>query len=205
MTATMNSWDAIRSYFEDAHLERLVQHQVESYNEFVTQQIQQTIDQFNPIVVHSDQFYDATAKKYKLEVWIRFTNFQMNLPQINENNGSTKVMFPQEARLRNFTYASTTTIDLNIQYFVRSGPMLEETQCFNNVIKQIHIGKIPIMLKSSACVLTHYSHLDCQTTGECRYDPGGYFIINGSEKTVLGQERTAERSEEHTSELQSRV
>jgi DNA-directed RNA polymerase II subunit RPB2 len=192
MSASMNSWDAIRSYFEDSHLERLVQHQVESYNEFVTQQIQQTIDQFNPIVVHSDQFYDATVKKYKLEVWIRFTNFQMNLPQINENNGSTKVMFPQEARLRNFTYASTTTIDLNIQYFVRSGPLLEETQCFNNVIKQIHIGKIPIMLKSSACVLTHYSHLDCHTTGECRYDPGGYFIINGSEKTVLGQERTAE-------------
>ena len=192
MPLQMDPWDAIRSYFDDAHLERLVQHQVESYNEFVTQQIQQTIEQFNPVVVHSDQYFDPKSKKYKLEVWIRFTNFQMNLPQINENNGSTKVMFPQEARLRNFTYASTTTIDLNIQYFVRNGPNLEETQCFNHVIKQIHIGKVPIMLKSAACVLTHYSHLDHHSTGECRYDPGGYFIINGSEKTVLGQERTAE-------------
>ena len=83
MPLQMDPWDAIRSYFEDAHLERLVQHQVESYNEFVTQQIQQTIEQFNPVVVHSDQYFDPKSKKYKLEVWIRFTNFQMNLPQIN--------------------------------------------------------------------------------------------------------------------------
>lgn len=188
----MDPWVAIRSYFEGAHLERLVQHQIESYNEFVNQQIQQTIEQFNPVIVHSDQFFDPASKKYKLEVWIRFSNFQINLPQINENNGSTKIMFPQEARLRNFSYSSTSTIDLNIQYFVRSGPGLEDTQCFNHVIKQIHIGKIPIMLKSSACVLKHYSHLDHHSTNECKHDPGGYFIINGSEKTVLGQERTAE-------------
>ena len=142
----MDPWVAIRSYFEGAHLERLVQHQIESYNEFVNQQIQQTIEQFNPVIVHSDQFFDPASKKYKLEVWIRFSNFQLNLPQINENNGSTKIMFPQEARLRNFSYSSTSTIDLNIQYFVRSGPGLEDTQCFNHVIKQIHIGKIPIML-----------------------------------------------------------
>jgi len=192
MQQQMDPWAAINAYFRDAHLERLVQHQIESYNEFITHQIQQTIEQFNPLIVHSDQYYDARVKKYSLEARIRFSNFQINRPQINENNGSTKVMFPQEARLRNFTYAAATTIDLNIQYFVRTGPNLEDMQCFNSVIKQIHIGKIPIMLKSVACVLTQYDHLPHTSTSECRYDPGGYFIINGSEKTVLGQERTAE-------------
>jgi len=192
MTSQMDPWCAINSYFKGAHLQRLVQHQIESYNEFVMYQIQQTIEQFNPVIIHSDQYYNKELKKYGLEIIVRFTNFQMNRPKIHENNGSTKVMFPQEARLRNFTYAATTTVDLNIQYFVRSGPDLEELQCFNSVIKQIHIGKIPIMLKSSVCVLTQYSHLSHDVTGECRYDPGGYFIINGSEKTVLGQERTAE-------------
>ena len=192
MPLKMDPWSAIHSYFQGAHLQRLVQHQIESYNEFVMHQIQQTIAQFNPVVIHSDQYYNKELKKYSLEVMIRFTNFQINRPQIHENNGSTKVMFPQEARLRNFTYAATTTIDINIQYFVRTGPELEDVQCFNNVIKQIHIGKLPIMLKSAPCVLTQYSHLHHDTTGECRYDPGGYFIINGSEKTVLGQERTAE-------------
>ena len=48
------------------------------------------------------------------------------------------------------------------------------------------------MLKSKICVLSQYNHLSSDVTGECRFDPGGYFIINGSEKTVLGQERAAE-------------
>jgi len=48
------------------------------------------------------------------------------------------------------------------------------------------------MLKSSICVLTQHNHLNHNVTGECPHDAGGYFIINGSEKTVLGQERAAE-------------
>lgn len=116
----------------------------------------------------------------------------MNRPQIHENNGSTKVMFPNEARLRNFTYASATTVNINIRYVIRSGPELEDIQCFNNVIPNVHIGKIPIMLNSCVCVLKQNAHLSPDITGECAFDPGGYFIVNGSEKIVLGQERTAE-------------
>ena len=125
----MDPWCAINAYFKDSHLQRLVQHQIESYNEFTMHQIQQTIEQFNPVLIHSDQNYNKELKKYSLEIMIRFTNFQISRPQIHENNGSTKVMFPHEARLRNFTYAATTTVDINVQYIVRSGPELEEIQC----------------------------------------------------------------------------
>ncbi len=59
-------------------------------------------------------------------------------------------------------------------------------------IPSIHIGKIPIMLKSNICVLKQFSHYNSDITKECDHDPGGYFIINGSEKTCLGQERAAE-------------
>ena len=48
------------------------------------------------------------------------------------------------------------------------------------------------MLRSTVCVLTHYKHISPDSTGECKMDPGGYFIINGSEKTCLAQERAAE-------------
>ena len=101
-------------------------------------------------------------------------------------------MFPQEARLRNFTYASTMTVDANIKYTVRSGEHLENVQTFHKSLPGINIGKMPIMLKSSTCILNQYSHINHNETGECAYDAGGYFIINGSEKTVLGQERAAE-------------
>ena len=57
---------------------------------------------------------------------------------------------------------------------------------------KIQIGKLPIMLRSNICVLTQYNHIDNKISGECKMDPGGYFIINGSEKTCLGQERAAE-------------
>jgi len=185
-------WNIIESYFKGHHLERFVRHQLESYNNFVGYQITKTIDMFNPVRIASEQDFDPVSKKHSLEIMITFENFQIYRPQIHENNGATKLMFPQEARLRNFTYASSTTIDINIKYIVRSGPNLENTQIFHKNLQKVHIGKLPIMLKSNICVLNQYKHFENTQTGECKYDAGGYFIINGSEKTVLGQERAAE-------------
>lgn len=185
-------WKILESYFEGHHLERLVRHQIESYNLFVNHQIEQTIGMFNPVHIKSEQDYDEKSGKTCLEIDITFENFNIYRPQIQENNGATKLMFPQEARLRNFTYSSTMTVDVHIKYLVRNGENLEHTQVYHKNLPNIHIGKIPIMLKSSICVLNQYKHINHVTTRECKYDAGGYFIINGSEKTVLAQERSAE-------------
>lgn len=185
-------WKIIGSYFDGKHLQRLVRHQIESYNDFVNNQIQRTIEMFNPVVIASEQDYDRKTRKHKLEIDVTFSEFHLFRAQIHENNGATKLMFPQEARLRNFTYASTMTVDANIKYTVRSGEHLENVQTFHKSLPGINIGKLPIMLKSSTCILNQYNHINQNETGECAYDAGGYFIINGSEKTVLGQERAAE-------------
>jgi len=185
-------WNIIESYFKGQHLDRLVRHQLESYNNFVGCQIIKTIEMFNPVHIASEQDYDINAKKYALEIYITFENFHIYRPQIHENNGAIKLMFPQEARLRNFTYAASMTVDINIKYIIRTGKELENTQTIHKTLPKIHIGKLPIMLKSNICVLTQYKHVENTHTGECKYDAGGYFIINGSEKTVLGQERAAE-------------
>jgi DNA-directed RNA polymerase beta subunit len=185
-------WTIIETYFKGQHLDRLIRHQLESYNNFVSYQIQKTIEMFNPVKIASEQDYDAKSGKYSLEIYVTFENFHIYRPQIHENNGATKLMFPQEARLRNFTYASAMTIDMNLKFMVRNGPNLENIQTFYKNLPKIHIGKLPIMLKSNICVLNQYKHVDNSHTGECKFDAGGYFIINGSEKTVLGQERAAE-------------
>jgi DNA-directed RNA polymerase beta subunit len=185
-------WTIIESYFRGQHLERLVRHQLESYNNFVGYQIIKTIEMFNPVHIVSEQDLDPVSNKYSLEIYITFENFNIYRPQIHENNGAIKLMFPQEARLRNFTYASSMTVDINIKYIVRTGSNLENTQTFYKTLPKIHIGKLPIMLKSNICILSQYKHVDHTHTGECKFDAGGYFIINGSEKTVLGQERAAE-------------
>ena len=185
-------WDMIGSYFENGHLERLVRHQLESYNEFVSNQIERTIEMFNPVHIASDQDYDRQLKLHGTEIVIEFKNFSIYRPQIHENNGATKLMFPQEARLRNFTYASSMTVDVKIQIIVRTGNELENVQHHHKMLPKIPIGKLPIMLKSNTCVLKQCQHMSHQVTGECKHDAGGYFIMHGSEKTVLGQERAAE-------------
>ncbi len=186
------SWDLIKSYFKGHHLERLVKHQLESYNHFVNSQMEKTIEMFNPLEVKSEHDYDPKSGKYSLEAHIHFTNFHIYRPQIHENNGAIKIMFPQEARLRNFTYSSVITLDVNIKYIVRTGDNLENTEVHFKSLPKIHFGKLPIMIKSDICVLKQYTYIDSPQIGECKFDAGGYFIINGSEKTVLGQERAAE-------------
>jgi DNA-directed RNA polymerase II subunit RPB2 len=185
-------WILIESYFKKQHLERLVRHQLESYNNFVDNEINNTINMFNPVTIHSENDYDPNLNKYALELFITFENLTIFRPQIHENNGAAKLMFPQEARLRNFTYSSQMVIDLNIKIVERYGDNLEKENIHYKKMNQIHIGKLPIMLKSNICVLTQNNHLNTNITGECKHDTGGYFIISGSEKTVLAQERAAE-------------
>ena len=181
------------SYFSAQHLERLVRHQIESYNHFVNYQIWRTIKMFNDgINIKSDKHYIPEHDLYTLETSISFDNFKMFPPQIHENNGATKIMLPQEAKLRNFTYASSMAIDVKVRYTIRDGENLTVTRVIEKVLPKINIGKMPIMLKSTNCVLTQNKHIQSIHTGECPMDCGGYFIIKGSEKTVLGQERAAE-------------
>ena len=185
-------YDIISSYFRSQHLERLVRHQLESYNHFINYQIQQTIKMFNPVLIHSENDYVPQHEQYILEININFDNFKLYPPQIHENNGATKNMLPQEAKLRNFTYASTMTVDVDIEYVIRNTENMKNPKIIKKTLPKINIGKMPIMVKSSICILSQNKHISHLLTGECPMDCGGYFIIKGSEKTVLGQERAAE-------------
>ena len=182
----------IESYFQGQHLDRLVRHQIESYNHFITYQMQKTIQMFNPVNIKSENDYVEAQEKYLLEISVSFQNFKLYSPQIYENNGATKTMYPHEAKLRNFTYASTMTVDIKIDYIIRNTESMDNPRIITKILQKINIGKMPIMLKSAICVLTQNKSVDPVYMGECPMDCGGYFIIKGSEKTVLGQERAAE-------------
>jgi len=182
----------LKSYLGEQYLEKLVRHQIESYNDFITRQMGKTINMFNPVTIHSENDFVIETKQYFLVVQIRFENVKLNSPQIHENNGATKVMLPQEARLRNFTYASNMTVDLHIKYTIRNTENMDEPKIIEKILPRINIGKMPIMLKSTICMLNQPAYRLPEVSGECPYDCGGYFIIKGSEKTVLGQERAAE-------------
>jgi len=182
-------WKLIKLYFENCHLSQLVRHQLESYNDFIDNQLEKTIQMFNPIIIRSKNDNDETNEDFHLDIHINVENLIIYRAQIFENNGATKLMYPNQARLRNFTYSSSMVVDLKVQYIIKTG---DTVKIIPQVFKKINLGKIPIMLRSNICILNHYKNLNTHVTEECKYDPGGYFIINGSEKTVLTQERTAE-------------
>ena len=58
------NWKIIETYFKDKHLDRLVRHQIESYDHFINYQIKKTIEMFNPVVIHSDHDKDIDTGLY---------------------------------------------------------------------------------------------------------------------------------------------
>ena len=219
-----DAWRIIESHFDDPknNLRPLIQHQLDSYNTLIEQTIPHTLHSFNPIrgrekpksfryqngggaEADSDKTAssaaapapeETTSEGPDIQVMIDVNDFQLLQPIIHENNGSTSVMRPQEARLRGFTYAATISVTLNIKVVVTPRSLTEgedppPSQTYHRTLPGIHLGKIPIMLGSNVCVLNDPSTTPA-ALGECSYDPGGYFIINGSEKAVLAQRRLAD-------------
>ena len=91
---------------------------------------------------------------------------------------------PNEARLRNLTYSAPLYVDV-----AKTETYNGETRVQN--FEKAYVGKIPVMLRSSYCMLANMSDRDLAELNECPLDPGGYFIINGSEKVLIAQEKMA--------------
>ena len=106
--------------------------------------MKKTIEMFNPLLIRSPHDYIKEYQKYRLQIVITFDNISLYRPEIHENNGATKLMFPNDARLRNFTYNSNMTLDLNIKYIIRKGEKLETEE-----IKHVKLAKIQFSYKKA--------------------------------------------------------
>jgi DNA-directed RNA polymerase II subunit RPB2 len=101
-------------------------------------------------------------------------------------------MYPNDARIRNLTYASPLYIDVD-HCFIRHNPKNDEVEVEELVgPKKVQIGKIPIMVNSNYCALSETTNESREELGEGYYDEGGYFIVNGSEKVIISSEKKCE-------------
>ena len=181
-------WNAINSYFAKG-VSRLVEHQIESFEDFIRNKLPLIVSSTAPIVVWHEQ--DEKTKKYKYEFRLSFENITYLKPRIQEATGRVKPMFPQEARMRNFTYAAQMFCDVRFVARKYTGLNLENVEENSRVFQGVSLGKIPVMLGSSLCILNDYP-MTKKELGECSNDPFGYFIIHGSERTILCQEKVAD-------------
>lgn len=182
-------WDeAISTFFKDG-VSRFSEGQIEPFEDFLYNKIPLVMRSTPPIVVWHEQ--DDATKKYKYEFRLSFDNVSYMKPRIQEATGRLKQMLPYEARVRNFTYASQMFVDVKFTVRSYSGPTLSDVTEQSKIFEGISMGKIPIMLGSSLCVLKDYT-VPITELGECFGDPFGYFIIHGSERIILSQEKVAD-------------
>ena len=139
----------------------------------------------------SDAMATSSSAKHEYQVELYFENVSLRKPTIFENNGAILPMMPNDARMRNLTYASPLFVDVRIRI-----TFIDNTKGGERVVKErlfpnVHLGKIPVMVGSKYCLLHDQKHLHPIALGECAEDYGGYFIVGGGERVIISQERMA--------------
>ena len=204
--------EIVESYFEQRSL---VNHQLASYNDCIPSSdgMMSRMDRIvrNIRIGTDEPVEDNDGGIIKLdvldkEIVIRMKNIHLGRPTIKEANGAEHPATPMECRLRKLTYFSPVYLDFKIIDEDEPTPLIEE---------RVHIGNLPIMVRSAQCNLhaNHISHL-CgdadrklsphtstedadrlkqllRRAGEDPLDPGGYFIINGTERVLISMEDLA--------------
>ncbi|KAF2718333.1 RPB2, DNA-dependent RNA polymerase II second largest subunit [Polychaeton citri CBS 116435] len=213
-------WEVITSFFNS---KGLASQQLDSFDEFVGTTMQELISDAKGItrdidVAQEDEDSGAPIVKRRFE--LQFGAITISQAAMTEGDGTTRPMFPHEARLRNLTYASPLFLEINERVLIgREIPagakqneegtwippdgwsegdateidwQLDPTVLKNNSEPtKVFIGKLPVMLKSKICTLRNRTEQELYAYQECPFDQGGYFIINGSEKVLIAQERSA--------------
>ena len=178
----MNDWHILDLYFKD-HKYPFTNHHLDSYRELIKRYIPQTIKTYNPItMIKLDEKKEKEIMKVNIYIGGKNSNELFIDHPITYENGSQRLVTPNDARLKSITYETHIYANVTIEIFDEEGNIIE------NTIKNVAIGSIPIMLHSDICLLNGNGNDVLQRLGECIYDGGGYFIIDGKEKVIIAQE-----------------
>ncbi len=160
----------IKKYFEEKNF---VESNIQSFNRLLEKGLQEVIEE--------NKEAEPTIIPHNIEKFkIRFGRITVGKPEITEADGSKRAVFPMETRLRKISY--------NAPIFLEVSTYINDVQRENFVAE---VGKLPIMLKSKYCNLDSLSREELIKRGEDPSDPGGYFIINGTEKVIVNVEDLA--------------
>ena len=172
----LDGWKIIDSFFEERGL---VKQQIESFDEFINENTKNIIEQSPPIIIECRNEIHH----------FKFMDLKVGYPHTEESNGELVKLTPNIARLRSLTYEIPLYVDVRyIKKIVTPQNVVITKIDITETIKLCHI---PLMLKSSNCVLNGLTTKELINVGECDYDQGGYFIVNGGEKVLIAQEKMA--------------
>ena len=188
-------WKTIDTMFKE-NKNFLVKHHLESFNYFFKEGLINIFKDKNPLSFFKEKMKNNDFK-YQFKMYFGGRNadkIYYGKPVIYDNNGDEErehYMYPNEARLRNMTYGFTIHYDVVIDYTIYLKGQIEPHKD-THVIEKVFLGKFPIMINSDYCLLNGLDPEVKFNMGECRNDPGGYFIIDGKEKAIMSQEGRAD-------------
>lgn len=173
-------------------------HHIDSYDQFMSTDLRSILRTSNPILILKDLLPNTNTYAYKVEIFVGGKDadkLRIGTPVVSLDKGEdVRLLFPNEARLRNLTYAADVIADIEVRLTfseksadgqVLSGEPVEIT------IPNVSLFRIPIMLHSRYCLLHNKPKDFLRQAGECPYDQGGYFIVDGSEKVLVTKQEQA--------------
>ena len=178
-------------------------HHIESYDQFLSQDLPAIIQSKNPVLILQEPMASTGGYMYRAEIFvggIEGDRLFIGTPTISlKDTEEVRLMFPNEARLRNMTYASLVEADLVIRVtftnpdqtttVITLDPAADPTQY--GYLARFPLCRIPILLHSRFCLLHGKPQAFLKEAGECQYDSGGYFIVDGSEKVLVTRQEKA--------------
>ena len=173
-----------------------VEHHLNSVNRFYDHDIPKIFSDLNPIKFSAEINQETEEYERNAEIYFGGVNndkVYYGRPIIYENDKS-KVLYPNEARLRNMTYSVSIHVDIDVLFTsyntLPNSTKLDLSNPIKNkyTIEKYYLGTFPIMTQSKLCVLSELPRETRYHLGECKSDYGGYFIIDGKEKALVPQE-----------------
>lgn len=153
----------VKKYFEENNF---VQSNIQSFNSFVEWRLQKLVDEIGAAT-------PAVIPPETEEVKFTFGKIRIEQPCITEADGSKRKILPMEARIRNLNYFAPVFVEMSL--FI-DGKERER--------QEVPVAELPVMLKSCLCYLKDVPQEELISAGEDVLDPGGYFIVNGTERTL---------------------
>jgi len=197
MNIEKDTWKIIDSYFKETP-NYLTKHHIDSFNDFLSEKIRSIFndEDLNPQII---PFFDKQDpnKQYTAKIYYGGKSQEgiyISKPIIYDDlKGENRPLYPNEARLKKLNYAVNVFCDIDIEYSMK----IDNEYKYKDVacpvqIKKLNLGRVPLMLHSEACPLYRVPRELRKKMGECIYDHGGYFVIDGKEKVCISRERKAE-------------
>ena len=199
----------------------LTTHQLESYDAFIFRELPELIAAENPITILKEPLDpEKGIYKYKTEIYVggivekpEDLALEVGAPVITLDGGTTiRRMFPNEARIRDLTYAATFRADIHVRLTftypatkmelealeaaddedkIEEAPKGYTTQVRDLKFNGFNLFRIPILLRSKLCATYQAPKMLLTEMGECRNDAGGYFIVDGAEKVLITRQEQA--------------